>query len=190
MDNSKRVLCVFCGSSHGSDAAYASAARRLGTLIGENGFNLVFGGGYVGLMGEVAHAARIAGASVTGVLPEFLRWLEPPAEHEEKVVLTPDMHERKKLMIATADAFVVLPGGLGTLDELFEVLTSAQLGQLSKPIVLLNIAGFFAHLENLIHQIVREQFARADILALYRLADTPEEALQFVSERLRRPARA
>lgn len=190
MDNTKPVICVFCGSSHGSDAAFASAARRLGTLIGENGFNLVFGGGYVGLMGEVAHAAREAGARITGILPGFLRHLEPPAENEEKVVLTADLQDRKKLMLSLADAFVILPGGLGTLDEFFEVMTSAQLGALSKPIVLLDSAGFFAPLQALLDQIVARGFARQEIVALYRHVRTPEQAMEFINAKLRRPARA
>ena len=178
MDNNKPVICVFCGSSAGRDAAYATAARRMGTLIGEHGYDLVFGGGYVGLMGEVAHSARRAGAKVTGVLPEFLRHLEPPAENEEKVILTPDLQQRKRLMLSMADAFVALPGGLGTMDEFFEVVTSAQLGVLRKPIVLLDINGFFATLKALLDQIKAEGFARNDISDLYRIATTPEEVIE------------
>lgn len=177
MDNTKPVLCVFCGSSHGRDAAYASAARRMGMLIGENGYNLVFGGGYVGLMGEVAHAARVAGAKITGVLPEFLRHLEPPAENEEKIVLTPDLQTRKNLMLSSADAFVALPGGLGTMDEVFEVLTSAQLGVFAKPLVLLNTGGFFDPLVALLNHIVAKRFARDDIANLYHTASTPEDVI-------------
>ena len=178
MDNNKPVICVFCGSSHGRDAAYASAARRLGTLIGENGYDLVFGGGYVGLMGEVAHAARIAGAKITGVLPEFLRHLEPPAENEETVILTPDLQERKRLMLSMADAFVALPGGLGTMDEFFEVVTSAQLGELHKPVVLLDTGGFFTTLKALLDHIVAQGFARKDISELYRIVPTPEDVIE------------
>jgi uncharacterized protein (TIGR00730 family) len=178
MDNNKPVVCVFCGSSQGRDAAYAAAARRLGTLIGENGYDLVFGGGYVGLMGEVAHAARIAGAKITGVLPEFLRHLEPPAENEETVIFTPDLQERKRLMLSMAEAFVVLPGGLGTMDEFFEVVTSAQLGELHKPIVLLDTGGFFTTLKVLLDHIVAQGFARKDISGLYRIVPAPEDVIQ------------
>jgi len=180
MDNIKPVLCVFCGSSHGRDAAYASAARRMGTLIGENGYNLVFGGGYVGLMGEVAHAAREAGAKITGVLPEFLRHLEPPVENEEKVVLTPDLQTRKNLMLSAADAFVALPGGLGTMDEFFEVITSGQLAVFAKPIVLLNTGGFFDPLVALLDHVVAEGFARNDIGGLYHVASAPEEVIDVL----------
>jgi hypothetical protein len=188
MDNTKPVVCVFCGSSHGRDTAYASAARRMGTLIGENGYDLVFGGGYVGLMGEVAHAAREAGAKVTGVLPEFLRYLEPPVENEEKVILTPDLQQRKNLMLSMADAFVALPGGLGTMDEFFEVITSAQLCVFAKPIVLLNTLGFFTALEALLEHIVAEGFARKGISELYHIASTPEEVIEALRRARNRAA--
>src|SRR5262249_25454973 len=110
MENNKPTICVFCGSSQGSDASHAQAARRFGTLIGTRGCSLLFGGGYVGLMGEVAHAARLAGAHVTGVLPEFLRHLEPPSQDAQKMIITSDLQERKRLMLAYSDAFAVLPG--------------------------------------------------------------------------------
>ncbi|HEX4296010.1 MAG TPA: TIGR00730 family Rossman fold protein, partial [Rhizomicrobium sp.] len=121
MDN-KPTICVFCGSSPGSDPAYARDAARFGTLLAEHGCNLLFGGGYVGLMGEVAHAARQGGALVTGVLPDFLRHLEPPSHDAQRIVITPDLQERKRLMLSLSDGFAVLPGGLGTLDEFFEVI--------------------------------------------------------------------
>lgn len=187
MDNNKPGICVFCGSSRGRDESYAEAAQRMGTLLGENGYDLVFGGGYVGLMGEVAHAARMAGAKITGVLPEFLRHLEPPAENEEKVILTPDLQERKRLMLSMAHAFVALPGGLGTMDEFFEVLTSAQLGQLRKPIVLLDTGGFFTALKTLLEQIVAEGFAREDIVELYHIASTPEDVIAILRRARNRP---
>jgi predicted Rossmann-fold nucleotide-binding protein len=111
------------------------AARELGTLLAANGFSLVFGGGNIGLMGEVARAARAGGAPVIGILPAFLKHLEPPLKSAEELIITPDLQQRKARMLALADAFVILPGGLGTLDEYFEVLTSAQLHVLGKPIV-------------------------------------------------------
>lgn len=188
MDNTKPVLCVFCGSSHGRDAAYAAAARRMGTLIGENGYNLVFGGGYVGLMGEVAHAAKLAGADVTGILPEFLRHLEPPSA-EEKVVFTEGLPERKKLMLAMADAFLVLPGGIGTIDEFFEVLIATQLQVMAKPIVLLNTEDFFAPLQVLVEQTVAQGFAGKAISSCFRIAMTPERAIEILAECLGRTAR-
>ncbi len=189
MVKERPAICVFCGSSHGTDPAYALAARRFGALLAARGFSLVFGGGYVGLMGEVAHAARLGGARVTGILPEFLRHLEPPSAEEEKVVLVPDMQERKRLMLSLADAFAVLPGGLGTLDEFFEVITSAQLLVLAKPIVLLDINGFFEPLQTLLDGIVAQGFARKDIATLYRRAPTPEEAIDHIAANLDRMPR-
>ena len=130
----RRSICVFCGSSPGAKPVYAETARELGRLLGENGYQLVFGGGGVGLMGEVARAARAAGAPVIGVLPGFLRGLEPPLKSAEELIVTPDLQQRKARMLALADAFVILPGGLGTLDEYFEVITTTQLRVHAKPI--------------------------------------------------------
>jgi uncharacterized protein (TIGR00730 family) len=186
MENNRPTICVFCGSSHGSDAAYAETARRFGMLIAERGFSLLFGGGYIGLMGEVAHAARLGGAYVTGVLPEFLRHLEPPSRDAQKMVITADLQERKRLMLSHADAFAVLPGGLGTLDEFFEALTSAQLNALSKPVVLLDTAGFFAPLEALLAHVVARNFADRKIASLYHRAATPEDAIDYIQRALGR----
>ena len=119
MEKTKPAICVFCGSSHGAKPAYAAAASRLGTMIGERGFSLVFGGGNVGLMGEVARSAHAAGARVLGVLPSFLQQLEAPLKAAEELVVVPDMQQRKAIMLSRSDAFIVLPGGLGTFDEIF-----------------------------------------------------------------------
>jgi len=186
MENNRPTICVFCGSSHGSDASYAVAARRFGTLIAERGFSLLFGGGYIGLMGEVAHAARLGGAYVTGVLPEFLRHLEPPSRDAQKMIITADLQERKRLMLAHSDAFAVLPGGLGTLDEFFETVTSAQLHALSKPVVLLDTAGFFRPLEALLSHVVARNFANPNVAALYHRAPTPEDAIDHIERALGR----
>lgn len=184
MDNNKPVVCVFCGSSQGRDAAYAAAARRLGTLIGENGYDLVFGGGYVGLMGEVAHAARMGGAYVTGVLPEFLRHLEQPLKAAEELVIVPDLQQRKAIMLARSDAFIALPGGLGTLDEIFEVLSTAQLQVHEKPLVLIDTKGYFAPFQSTIAAVLREGFATRNIENFYRIVPTPEAAIEFVRSAL------
>jgi uncharacterized protein (TIGR00730 family) len=185
----KPAICVFCGSSHGSNPHYAAAARTLGRLIAERGFSLVFGGGGPGLMGETARAVREGGASVAGVLPEFLRWVELPPEWEKDLIITADLQERKLRMLAMADAFVVLPGGAGTMDEFFEVVTSASLGVLTKPILVVNTEGFFDTLERLMNHIVREGFARPKILGLYRFVDTPEEAIAAIENALGLPPR-
>lgn len=186
MDNSKPAIAVFCGSSHGSDAAFARDARRFGQLMGQRGFDLVFGGGYVGLMGEVAHAARESGAYVTGVLPDFLRHLEPPSRDTQKMIVTPDLQERKRLMLSLSDAFAVLPGGLGTIDEFFEVITSVQLDVFDKPLVLLDTGGMFAPLDALIDMVVAKGFAQPRAKELYHRASTPDQALDFISRHLGR----
>jgi uncharacterized protein (TIGR00730 family) len=140
-------------------------------------------------MGEVAHAARLAGAHVTGVLPEFLRHLEPPSRDAQKMIVTADLQERKRLMLAYSDAFAVLPGGLGTLDEFFEAVTSAQLNALDKPIVLLDTDGFFVPLEALLGHVVAKGFAGEQIAALYHRAATPENAIAYLEQKLGRAPR-
>jgi len=179
--NKDKSVCVFCGSSPGRDPAYAQAARRLGTLIGQSGMGLVFGGGDIGLMGQVAETAYAAGARVHGVMPEFLRHLEPPLKHGETLEITPDLQQRKKRMLALADAFIILPGGLGTLDEFFEVVTSVQLGALAKPIVVVNTKGYFDSLRKLMDHIVREGFARTSIKSHFKYVATPEAAIAAIT---------
>jgi uncharacterized protein (TIGR00730 family) len=173
----RRAVCVFCGSSPGRDPRYAEAARQLGTLLAANGFSLVFGGGNIGLMGEVARAVRAGGAPVIGVLPKFLEHLEPPLRSAEELIVTPDLQQRKQRMLALADAFVILPGGLGTLDEYFEVLTSAQLHALGKPVILVNVAGYFDPLKALLDHVVSEGFANANLFELQHIVAGPEEAI-------------
>jgi uncharacterized protein (TIGR00730 family) len=177
-----KAICVFCGSSHGGDPAFAEAARKLGRLIAEKGYRMVFGGGGIGLMGETARAARDAGAPVVGILPSFLRHLEPPMRSAEELVVVPDLYQRKERMIALADAFVILPGGLGTLDEFFDVLTGAQLGQHAKPIVLVSVKDYFAPLQALLDAVLRGGFSHYDFAQRYRVAATPEEAMELLGE--------
>jgi len=180
----RKTICVFCGSSMGHDEAFGAAARELGRLIAEHRYALVFGGGSLGLMGQVARAARDAGAPVIGVLPAFLRQLEPPLKSAEELIITPDLYQRKDRMIAMADAFAILPGGLGTLDEFFEVLTSAQLEVHDKPIVVVNVAGFFDPLKAMLDHHVRTGFARAEIHRLYQFARDPQEAMALIGQAL------
>jgi len=181
----KPKICVFCASSHGNDPAYARDARRFGTLLAAAGCDMVFGGGYVGLMGEVAHAAREGGAYVTGVLPDFLRHLEPPSHDAHRIIVTPDLYERKKLMLTMSDGFAVLPGGLGTLDEFFEVITSVQLDVFDKPMVLLDTNGFFAPLDALVEHVVAKELAGARVRASYRRAGSPEQAIEYLAARVK-----
>src|SRR5476651_2309381 len=147
MEKNKAAICVFCGSSFGQDPDFTEAARKIGAGIAGLGHVLVFGGGSPGLMGVVARAAREAGTAVEGILPGFLRDVEPPLTHGETTEIVPDLFVRKQKMIDRAGGFLVLPGGLGTFDEFFEVLTAAQLGVHAKPIILVNVNGYFDSLE-------------------------------------------
>jgi uncharacterized protein (TIGR00730 family) len=180
MDNAKPAICVFCGSSFGDDPAFRAAARELGRGIAEMGASMVFGGGVPGLMGETARAAREAGAPVEGILPDFLRAVEPPLTHGETTEIVPDLFVRKQKMIARADAFAVLPGGLGTYDEFFEVLTAAQLGVHAKPIVVINTGGYFDALHALVKDCIARGFARDTALKLYRMAPGVTQALEML----------
>ena len=157
----------------------------MGAGIAQLGFSLVFGGGGLGLMGDVAAAAQAGGAGVQGIIPSFLQSLEPPVSAEEKLIVTPHIQERKALMLQLSDAFMVLPGGLGTFDEFFDVATEAQLGVHAKPIIVVNVDGYFDGLDVLLHAIIEKGFARETVLKLYHLADGPEAALQMLEGRLK-----
>ena len=171
------TICVFCGSSHGADLRYSEAARQFGTAMVEQGFDLVFGGGGVGLMGEVALAVSKAGGHILGIIPSFLRHVEPPLRVSQEIVITESMNERKARMFAAADGFAVLPGGLGTLDEFAEAFTGAQLRLHAKPIVLVNINNYFEPLLALIDHFIAHGFAGAHVRGLFQLAPTVEDAL-------------
>jgi uncharacterized protein (TIGR00730 family) len=172
-----KSLCVFCGSQHGSDRRFRAAATRLGELAASAGLKLIYGGGRVGLMGAVADAAMAAGGEVVGLIPA--RLLEREVGHRAitELVVARDMFDRKDQMIARADAFVVLPGGLGTLDELLEVVTLRQLGYHGKPIVLVNLAGYWDPLIALVDQVITHGFAAPNVRALYRAVDSVDEVL-------------
>ena len=170
-------VCVFCGSRPGKDPAYVEAARELGQTLGDRGWRLVYGAGDVGIMGEVARAAQTAGAETFGVIPEHLVNMEVGKTDLSTYVVTETMHERKKVMFMNADAIVLLPGGAGSLDEFFEVLTWAQLGLHAKPILLVNILGFWDPLLTLLDQIVSEGFADSSIKSLYDKVLTVSECI-------------
>ena len=152
-------LCVFCGARLGHLAAYPTAATELGQLIAARGWRLVYGAGDVGLMGEVARAAQAAGAITLGVIPTHLLAMEVGKRDLSTLIITENMHERKKVMFMNSDAIAVLPGGAGSLDEFFEVLTWAQIGLHRKPIYLLNIEGYWSPLIALLDHIVAQGFA-------------------------------
>lgn len=154
-------ICVYCGSQDGRNATYRRAANTLGTAMAGQGIGLVYGGGTRGVMGAVADAVLQAGGKVTGIIPEFL--IDKEATRQalsrlDELVVTRDMHERKHLMFERSDAFVALPGGIGTLEELIEILTWAQLGRHSKPIILANIDDFWKPLESLLSHMTSEGF--------------------------------
>jgi uncharacterized protein (TIGR00730 family) len=178
-----RSICVFCGASPGHNFVYRDAAAKFGKLVAEQGLELVWGGGHVGLMGVVADAAVAAGGKVWGVIPRFMvaSELAYPADQAHpgatEIILVDDMHTRKATMAARADAFVALPGGFGTLDELFEILTWAQLGLHDKPIGLLNVDGFFDPLMAMVGHMRAEGFIKPQHGNFIKLADTPETLL-------------
>ena len=137
------AVCVYCGSSPGTDPAFVKTARGFGKILAENGVRLVYGGGSIGLMGALAGAVIEHGGTATGIIPEFLTAKERPRRLAQEQIITRDMHERKRNMFDRADAFVALPGGLGTLEELVEQMTWAQLGRHKKPILIANVNGFW-----------------------------------------------
>lgn len=178
-------LCVYCGSRLGGQAAYQAAAHQVGTLIGQRGWQLVYGGGNAGLMGTVANAALAAGASVIGVIPQSLmvRELGHPGLNELHVVDT--MHQRKQMMAERADAFVALPGGIGTFEELFEVWTWRQLGYHDKPVGLLNVDGYYDRLLSFMEQAVDDGFVPPSQHRLLQVANDPVMLLDQLAEQAR-----
>ena len=170
-------LCVFCGSSLGDAPAYAAAARELGTTLARRGIGLVYGGASVGLMGAVADAALAAGGDVIGVIPEALVRKEVAHGGPVDLRIVGSMHERKALMAELSCGFVALPGGIGTLEELFEVWTWAQLGYHAKPCALLNVDGFYDPLIAFLDNVVERQFLKPPHRAMLIVADEPKELL-------------
>ncbi len=174
-------LCIFCGSSPGANGAYAHAARALGTLLAQQNIALIFGGGKVGLMGHLADAVLQHGGKAIGVIPEALVRKEVAHDSLTAQHVVRDMHERKALMYALADAFVVLPGGAGTLDEFFEVFTWTQLGLLLKPLGLLNVEGYFTRLAAFLDHAVTERFVSRQHLDMLIVDEQPDALLQRAS---------
>jgi uncharacterized protein (TIGR00730 family) len=173
-----KSVCVFCGSSFGNNAQYRTAAEGLGRLLAERGLRLIYGGGSLGLMGALADASLSGGGRVVGVIPEAMAVREVAHTGLSELRVTPSMHARKALMAELADAFVALPGGLGTCDELFEIVTWAQLGIHRKPIGLLNVAGYFDALIRLVEHAVTEGFVRPQHLELLLVGEVAEELLE------------
>jgi uncharacterized protein (TIGR00730 family) len=170
-------VCVFCGSHAGADPRYAEAASALGALLARRGHALVYGGARAGLMGAVADAALDGGGRVTGVIPEALWEREIGHTGVTELLVVGSMHERKALMAERSDAFVALPGGVGTLEEFFEAWTWAQLGIHRKPVALLNVAGFYDPLLAMLDHMAREGFVRPQQRAMVLVADAPAALL-------------
>jgi len=163
IDSKIRKICVYCGSGPGTDPAFVEAARTFGAILAKNGIGLVYGGGTVGMMGILATSVLEHGGEVTGIIPEFLVAREHALRDADSLIVTRDMHERKRKMFEMADAFVALPGGVGTLEELVEQLTWVQLGRHRKPVLIANIKNFWEPLCALLEHMKKLEFIRADL---------------------------
>jgi uncharacterized protein (TIGR00730 family) len=170
-----KSVCVFCGSSSGRDPAYLEAARVLGTSLAREKIRLVYGGGHVGMMGALSDTVMKNGGKVLGVIPEFLVARERAQEGTNELKIVPDMHVRKRIMVEEADAFVALPGGIGTLEELVEQLTWVQLSRHQKPVLLANIKGYWNPLIALFRHMQKDKFLYDGVR--YLVADRPEDVV-------------
>ncbi len=185
-----RSVCVFCGSNFGTDPAYAQAARDLGQILAKKKVKLVFGGGNVGLMGEVARATHNLGGHVTSIVPKAIAQMELQFDEADEAIVTDNMHDRKGRMFARSDAFVALPGGIGTLEEVIEVLSWAYLAFHSKPIVLVNINNYWDPLLHLMKHLVDHEFARPQLLGsvtgndVLLVADNADQVLPVIEAAL------
>jgi uncharacterized protein (TIGR00730 family) len=178
-------ICVYCASGPGTNPAFMEAAKSFGRILAENGIRLVYGGGSVGLMGAIAESVLAHGGAVTGVIPDFLVNREHMLASVQERIITRDMHERKRVMFERADAFVALPGGVGTLEELVEQMTWAQLGRHKKPILILNVARFWDPLCALLDRMEELEFIRRGMTVKYLVADRVEEILPRLVEAAR-----
>lgn len=180
MNRKLHKVCVYCGSGAGRDPAFAEAANTLGKALAGANLGLVYGGGSLGLMGEVARAALEAGGHVTGIIPEFLSGREIMLKDVQELIVTESMHERKQLMFEKSDAFVALPGGVGTLEELVEQMTWSQLGQHTKPVVLANIKGFWEPLLSLLDRMREQTFIRSGLQVRLIVVESADEIVPTV----------
>jgi len=186
-----RNICVYCGSGSGRNPAFAEAARDCGRILAENRIGLVYGGGSLGLMGEIAHATLRHGGYVTGIIPGFLSEREHMLTEAQELIVVDDMHQRKHLMFVKSDAFVALPGGIGTLEEFVEQLTWSQLGRHSKPIVLVNIEEFWNPLLKLFDKMSGELFVRPGLELNMLVVDRVGDVVPAIDKVLRtHPAEA
>jgi hypothetical protein len=180
-------VCVYCGSSRGANPRHAEAARQLGAELAGHGIRLVYGGGRIGLMGVIADAVLAGGGQVIGVIPEHLQVQEKGHRGVTELRVVASMHERKNMMFELSDAFVILPGGFGTLDEAFEMLTWRQLRLHDKPILFLNIEGYWTPLDKLVDHFIAEGFVRKNNRRLFTIVDAVEDVIPTL---LQQPAPA
>jgi uncharacterized protein (TIGR00730 family) len=183
-----RSICVYCGSSPGTNPEFVEIARSFGQILAESGITLVFGGGSRGLMGALARATNEHGGRVVGIIPEFLKSRERVFSGAQEILVTPDMHERKRLMFERADAFVALPGGVGTLEELVEQLTWSQLGRHTKPILIANIHGFWDPLIELLDHMKRSGFIHTELAIDYKVVERVEDIIPVIETAMRQAA--
>jgi|SRR5574344_2294781 uncharacterized protein (TIGR00730 family) len=175
----RKTVCIFCASSDGTPAVYREAATQVGALCARAGVTMINGGGKVGLMGLCSDACLENGGRVTGIIPEFMVTKGWGHEHLSRMIVTPDMGSRKQQMRELSDGVIALPGGCGTMEEVFETITQRQLGFYPHPIILLNTNGFFSSLETWWETALKENFMREEHKNLWTMAETPEEALQM-----------
>jgi uncharacterized protein (TIGR00730 family) len=183
-ENTRKIqkICVYCGSGPGTDPAFIEAARAFGAILAKNRIGLVFGGGSVGMMGAIAKSVMEHGGQVVGIIPEFLVTRERALRGTDELIVTRDMHERKRKMFEMADAFVAMPGGIGTLEELVEQITWVQLGRHRKPILLANIEGFWQPLCALIDHMKSLEFIRGDLNFDLLVAEKVDDILPMLQK--------
>ena len=177
----KKHICIFCSSSDKIAQDYFDAAEKLASEIALKGHTIVCGGGSHGLMGTIINASVKNGGYTIGIIPEFMRTVEWDSKNLHQLIVVADMRERKKQMIANADAVVALPGGCGTLEELMEVITLKRLGQFTKPIIILNTNGFYNQLESFLQKMMDENFMNKESVDIWKLVDYPEQVLDAIN---------
>jgi uncharacterized protein (TIGR00730 family) len=181
-DSQSLRICVYCASSKSCNPEYHAAARRVGVLLAQRSWSIIYGGGALGSMGALAEGALSAGGKITGVIPDFMKQLEWGHSSLSELVVVDDMRTRKHIMLSDSDAVVALPGGSGTLEELFEAITLKRLGIYFKPIILLNTRGFFEPLMALLQRCVEEKFMDARHAAMWTLVQEPEDIAPAILE--------
>lgn len=181
MNSVIKSVCVYCGSRTGDEPSHATVAKEIGTRLAESNYKVVFGAGSIGMMGIVARSALSAGGDVIGIIPEHLNDIEITQPGLTEIHVTPNMHERKALMFNKSDAFVLLPGGLGSMDEFFEILTWSQLGLHSNPIIILNHKDYWRPLLTLIDHIIEENFAGVKCRSLFQVVESVDAVIDILN---------